>query len=171
MDLLPQVDFPPHASSQSFQLESDSGTLNADKEPSDSRSNSSLNLLDPPPATLVPASVGRPKRKDKGKAKEVENPPLRVKEEPRSFSLHTPDVPNPNNLVRQFFSVDVFFYLIYIISSSMRIIALLVVHTVLWFIVMVVPGRSIFGAWIHLWRALMMTEMPVGTVPRVWHAR
>ena len=109
MDLLPQVDFPPHASSQSFQLESDSGTLNADKEPSDSRSNSSLNLLDPPPAALIPAPVGRPKRKDKGKAKEVENPPLRVKEEPKSFSLHTPDVPNPNNLVRQFFSVDISF--------------------------------------------------------------
>lgn len=53
----------------------------------------------------------------------------------------------------------------------MRIIALLVAHTVLWFIVMVVLGHSIFGAWIHLWRALMMTEMPVGTVPRVWHAR
>lgn len=98
MDLLPHIDFPPHASSQSFQLESDSGPLNADKEASDSRSNSSLNLLDPP-AAAVPAPVGRPKRKDKGKAKEVDNPPLRVKEEPKSFSLHTPDVPNPNNLL------------------------------------------------------------------------
>jgi len=105
---LPQMDFPPHASSQSFQLESDSGILNADKEPSDSRSNSSLNLLDPPPPALVPAPVGRPRRKDKGKAKEVDNPPLRVKEEPKSFSLHTPDVPNPNNLVCHFFSVYVF---------------------------------------------------------------
>jgi hypothetical protein len=171
MDLLPQVDFPPQASPQSFQPESDSGTLNADKEPSDSRSNSSLNLLDPPPLALIPAPVGRPKRKDKGKAKEGENTPLRVKEEPKSFSLHTPDVPNPNNLVRQFFSVDVFLYLIYVISSSTKTIALLVAHTVLWFTVMVVPGHSIFGAWIHLWRALMTTEMPVGTVPRVWHAR
>lgn len=171
MDLLPQADFPPQVSSQSFQVESDSGTLNADKEPSDSRSNSSLNLLDPPSLALIPPPVGRPKRKDKGKAKEVENPPLRVKEEPKSFSLHTPDAPNPNNLVRQFFSVDVFLYLIYIVSSSTKTIVLLVAHTVLWFTVTVVPGHSIFGAWIHLWRVLMMTEMPVGTVPRVWHAR
>jgi hypothetical protein len=151
-------------------LETDSGIVNADKDPSDSRSNSSLNLLDPPPAP-VPAPVGRPKRRDKGKAKEVDNSPLRVKEEPQSFSLHTPNIANPNSLVSQFYSVDPFLYLIYCISFPMRIIALPVAHMGLWFTVMVVPGHSIFGAWIHLWRVLMMTEMLVGTVPHVWLAR
>ncbi|KAF8906018.1 hypothetical protein CPB84DRAFT_1889744 [Gymnopilus junonius] len=61
-----------------------------DKEPSISRSNSSLNLHDP----LPPNMSGKPKRKDKGKAKETDTPPLRVKEEPKPFSLLTPDPPS-----------------------------------------------------------------------------
>lgn len=69
-----------------------------DKEPSLSRSNSSVNLLDPPP--LLAAPTGRPKRKDKGKGKEVDSPPLRVKEEPKAISLNNSPEP-PNNLVRR----------------------------------------------------------------------
>ncbi|KAG5341998.1 hypothetical protein C0989_006147 [Termitomyces sp. Mn162] len=60
-------------------------------EPSISRSNSSQNLQD---ATL--STVGRPKRKDKGKGKEPAV--VRVKEEPKPISLHTPDPPQ-NNLL------------------------------------------------------------------------
>jgi PHD-finger len=78
---------------QPILLESDSGTVVVDDEVTISRSNSSLNLQDSAPSALG----GRSKRKDKGKAKEVDTPPLRVKEEPKPFSLHTPEP--PNNLV------------------------------------------------------------------------
>ncbi|KDR81419.1 hypothetical protein GALMADRAFT_60173 [Galerina marginata CBS 339.88] len=85
------VDIATSSLSQPIILDSDSVTAPMDKEPSISRSNSSLNLLDPPPP---PSMSGRPKRKDKGKAKEVDTPPLRVKEEPKSFSLLTPEPPS-----------------------------------------------------------------------------
>ena len=81
------------SASQPILLESDPGTVAVDDEVIISRSNSSLNLQDSAP----PASGGRSKRKDKGKAKEVDTPPLRVKEEPKPFSLRTPEP--PNNLV------------------------------------------------------------------------
>ncbi|KAG6811866.1 hypothetical protein H0H92_005442 [Tricholoma furcatifolium] len=68
-------------------------TVIVDDEPSISRSNSSQNLLDTPAST-----VGRPKRKDKGKGKEVEPVNVRVKEEPKAVSLHTPDPPQSNLL-------------------------------------------------------------------------
>lgn len=84
--------------SQPMAFDSDSPTMVVDKEPSLSRSNSSVNLLDPPP--LLAAPTGRPKRKDKGKGKEVDSPPLRVKEEPKAISLNNSPEP-PNNLVRR----------------------------------------------------------------------
>lgn len=77
------------SASQPILLESDSGTVVVDDEVSISRSNSSLNLQD--------SAGGRSKRKDKGKAKEVDTPLLRVKEEPKPFALHTPEP--PSNLV------------------------------------------------------------------------
>jgi hypothetical protein len=80
------------SASQPILLESDSGTVVVDDEITISRSNSSLNLQD----STLPASGGKSKRKDKGKAKE-DTPPLRVKEEPKPFSLRTPEL--PNNLV------------------------------------------------------------------------
>ena len=91
----PSMQLEPGTSSapQPILLESDSGAAVVDDEVSISRSNSSLNLQD----SVPPALVGKPKRKDKGKAKEVDTPPLRVKEEPKSLSLHTPEP--PSNLV------------------------------------------------------------------------
>jgi len=88
-----QLEVGTSSASQPILLESDSGTAVVDDEVSISRSNSSLNLQD----SVLPALGGRSKRKDKGKAKEVDTPPLRVKEEPKPFSLHTPEP--PSNLV------------------------------------------------------------------------
>ena len=82
------------SASQPILLESDSGTVVVDDEITISRSNSSFNLQD----STLPALGGKSKRKDKGKAKEEDTPPLRVKEEPKPFSLRTPEPPN-NNLV------------------------------------------------------------------------
>ena len=70
--------------------DSDNTAMLVDEDLALSRSTSSVNLPDPPAAT-------KPKRKDKGKGKEVDNIPLRVKEEPNSLSLHTPEP--TNNLV------------------------------------------------------------------------
>jgi hypothetical protein len=81
------------SASQPILLESDSGTVVVDDEITISRSNSSLNLQD----SALPASGGKSIRKDKGKAKEEDTPPLRVKEEPKPLSLRTPEP--PNNLV------------------------------------------------------------------------
>lgn len=75
------------STSQPILLESDSGTVVVDDEVSISRSNSSLNLQE----SVPPAPGGRSKQKDKGKAKEIDTPLLRVKEEPKSLSLHTPE--------------------------------------------------------------------------------
>ncbi|KJA27336.1 hypothetical protein HYPSUDRAFT_35195 [Hypholoma sublateritium FD-334 SS-4] len=85
-----------HSLSQPMAFDSDSPTMVVDKEPSLSRSNSSVNLLEPPPLLAAPA--GRPKRKDKGKGKEVDSPPLRVKEEPKAISLNNSPEPQ-NNLL------------------------------------------------------------------------
>ncbi|KAG5645034.1 hypothetical protein DXG03_007213 [Asterophora parasitica] len=64
-----------------------------DDDLSISRSNSSQNLQEG--LTVSASAVGRPKRKDKGKAKEVD-PAVRVKEEPKAVSLLTPDPPVSN---------------------------------------------------------------------------
>ncbi|KAF8964066.1 hypothetical protein BDZ97DRAFT_1919298 [Flammula alnicola] len=90
-DLSTHADLASNTGLQPVPLDSDSVTMGLDKEPSVSRSNSSLNLLDPLPP---PAPVGRPRRKDKGKGKETDSPPLRVKEEPKSFSLNSPEPPS-----------------------------------------------------------------------------
>lgn len=66
-----------------------------DDEPSISRSNSLHNLQEGPSASIA----SRPRRRDKGKGKEVESPVVKVKEEPKLISLHTPE-PLPSNLVR-----------------------------------------------------------------------
>ncbi|PPQ69869.1 hypothetical protein CVT26_014146 [Gymnopilus dilepis] len=76
--------------SQPIAVDSDLSIALVDKEPSISRSNSSLNLQDLPP----PNMNGKLKKRDKGKAKEGDTPPLRVKEEPKAFSLLTPDPPS-----------------------------------------------------------------------------
>ncbi|KAG5637860.1 hypothetical protein H0H81_002899 [Sphagnurus paluster] len=65
-------------------------TMVVDDESSISRSNSSQNLQELPSGS----AVGRPKRKDKGKGKEVESAAVRVKEEPKLVTLHTPDPPS-----------------------------------------------------------------------------
>lgn len=76
-------------------METDSLPGIPEDEPSLSRSNSSLNLYD----LHVHTSQGRPKRKDKGKAKEVDPASIRVKEEPKNVLLPSPDPPLASNLV------------------------------------------------------------------------
>jgi hypothetical protein len=66
-----------------------------DDESSISRSNSLVNVQD----GISANSTGRSRRKDKGKAKEMEPSVVRVKEEPQSISLHSPEP--PINAVRQ----------------------------------------------------------------------
>ncbi|CAA7267961.1 unnamed protein product [Cyclocybe aegerita] len=79
------------STSQLIAVDSDPGTITLEEETGFmSRSDSSLNLLDPSSST----SNGRVKRGDKVKGKDVETPPLRVKEEPKSFSLNTPEPPS-----------------------------------------------------------------------------
>ncbi|KXN90458.1 hypothetical protein AN958_04130 [Leucoagaricus sp. SymC.cos] len=75
-------------------METDSLTGAPEDEPALSRSNSSLNIFDLP----VPTSHGRTKRKDKGKGKEVDQASVRVKEEPRSGVLPSPDPPTSSLL-------------------------------------------------------------------------
>jgi hypothetical protein len=77
-------------------METDSLPGVPEDEPSLSRSNSSLNLHDLP----VPPSHGRIKRKDKGKGKEVDSSSVKVKEEPKSGFLPSPDPTSASNLVR-----------------------------------------------------------------------
>ncbi len=82
---------------QSPTIDSDPATMTVDEDViplSRSASSVNLQLQDPSPLT----AGNKAKRKDKGKGKEVENPPLRVKEEPKAVSLHTPEP--TNNLVR-----------------------------------------------------------------------
>lgn len=108
-------------------LDSDSGGVGLEREPSISRSSSSVNLLDPPAQPSDPAVVVRPRRKDKGKGKEVEGLPLRVKDEPKAFLLNPPESP-PSNLVCPFHK----FYnpgFICSLSSITKITALLAAHT------------------------------------------
>jgi hypothetical protein len=70
-------------------------TMVVDDESSISRSNSLVNVQD----GISANSTGRSRRKDKGKAKETESSIFRVKEEPQSISLHSPEP--PINAVRQ----------------------------------------------------------------------
>lgn len=66
-------------------------TMIVDEEPSQlSRSNSSQNLIDS--TSQSQSTNGRTtRRKDKGKGKEIETSVVRIKEEPKLFSLHTPE--------------------------------------------------------------------------------
>jgi len=74
-------------------METDSLPGIQEDEPSLSRSNSSNDFQ-------ASVSHGRPRRKDKGKAKEVDPVSIRVKEEPKSVVLPSPDPPLASNLVR-----------------------------------------------------------------------
>jgi len=113
----------PNSASQPIHIDSDSPTAVMDKEPSLSRS-TSINLLE----SQTSNNNGKPKRKDKGKAKEVDSPPLRVKEEPKAFSLLTPEP--PSNLVSNYFPVSCrALFLTLHISLITKIIALRVAHT------------------------------------------
>ncbi|KAH9484194.1 hypothetical protein JR316_0003674 [Psilocybe cubensis] len=93
MESSTSTDLGTNSIAQPIIIDSDSVNGGLDKEPSLSRSNSSVNLVDPPPPP-PPAMRGRPKKKDKGKAKETDTPPLHVKEEPKPFSLLTPEPPS-----------------------------------------------------------------------------
>jgi hypothetical protein len=78
------------ASSSQQMLDSDSFVLPADSdEPSATRSNSGFNLQEGSSS----GTGGRPKglQRDKGKGKEVEPPPVRIKEEPKTVSLYSPE--------------------------------------------------------------------------------
>ncbi|KAG6820780.1 hypothetical protein H0H93_011545 [Arthromyces matolae] len=68
-------------------VESEPDAMITGVEPSISRSSSSQNLRDG-----IAGIVGRPKRKDNGKGKEPAV--VRVKEEPKPVSLHSPDPPS-----------------------------------------------------------------------------
>lgn len=59
-----------------------------DDEPRLSRTISSHESLDVPISVTI---ASRPRRKDKGKAREVEPPIVKVKEEPKVISLHSPE--------------------------------------------------------------------------------
>ncbi|KAF9052736.1 hypothetical protein BJ165DRAFT_1400148 [Panaeolus papilionaceus] len=72
-------------------VDSDSATGGAEEEPSISRSNSSLDLL---VGTTPAVTSAKPKRKDKGKAKDNGTPPLKVKEEPKTLTLNSPEPPS-----------------------------------------------------------------------------
>lgn len=126
-------------------LDSDSGGVGLEREPSISRSSSSVNLLDPPPQPDDPAVVGRPRRKDKGKGKEVEGLPLRVKEEPKAFLLNPPESP-PSNLVRLHFTKILNPEFILSLSSTTKTTVLLAARTARWFTAMAVLGLSTCGA-------------------------
>ncbi|KAF5386595.1 hypothetical protein D9615_001726 [Tricholomella constricta] len=76
----------------SVDLEPD--TMVIDDDLSISMSSSSQNLQESVSASIV----GRSKRKDKGKGREVESAIVRVKEEPKAVSLQTPDPPVSNLL-------------------------------------------------------------------------
>ncbi|KAF8151285.1 hypothetical protein BJ912DRAFT_938088 [Pholiota molesta] len=140
LDPSTSIDCSSNSVSQPIVIDSDSSAVVLDNEPSLSRSNSSTNLLDP---SLPSAPSGRSKRRDKGKEKEkeMESPPLRVKEEPKLFSLNSPE------------------------PSNNLIIVPHVVPMALWYIAMVAQERSTFGAWTLPWKALMMTAMLGGSVP------
>ena len=58
-------------------------------QPSVSRSNSGTNVFE----GLVPFANGQARgtKRDKGKAKEIDGPIVRVKEEPKAISLHSPE--------------------------------------------------------------------------------
>lgn len=66
-------------------------TMIMDDEPTISRSNSSQNIAENIAESSSQSTNGRPKRKDKGKGKEVDGSVVRVKEEPKAISLDTPE--------------------------------------------------------------------------------
>jgi hypothetical protein len=152
---MPSVAQPPAA-------DSDNTAMMVDEDLTLSRSASSVNLQlqDPsPPATT------KTKRKDKGKGKEVENLPLRVKEEPKALTLQTPE---PTNNLVSGLSAATFFHTNFFRSSTTRIIVLHVVSQASWYTVMAAPRLFISGVWTPLLRVLMTL---VGSVPRVCPAR
>ncbi|KAJ6606621.1 hypothetical protein DFH09DRAFT_14524 [Mycena vulgaris] len=76
--------------SQPISVASEPYTMVPDDESSFSRSNSAPDLQEGNVATAEPKSRGKGRPKGKGKAKEAELP-VRVKEEPKAVSLHTPE--------------------------------------------------------------------------------
>jgi len=70
-------------------VDMESFTMVVDDEPFISRSNSFANAQEGVSVNLT----GRSRRRDKGKAKETELSVVRVKEEPKSISLHSPEPP------------------------------------------------------------------------------
>ncbi|KAF8892670.1 hypothetical protein BD779DRAFT_1510246 [Infundibulicybe gibba] len=88
LELHTSVESAPPPAAQSASLDSDSYLMITDGGLIATRSTSSTN---PQEGTSVNLN-GRPKRRDKGKAKEID-PPIRVKEEPKVISLHTPEPP------------------------------------------------------------------------------
>jgi hypothetical protein len=74
---------------QPISVDSDAFTMVVEEEQSLSRSNSSLNMHEGSSAS----ASGRPRRKDKGKGKETETTIVRVKEEPKTITLHSPEPP------------------------------------------------------------------------------
>jgi hypothetical protein len=76
-------------------IDVESYTMVVDDEPSISRSDSFVNAQEG-----IANSTGRSRRKEKGKARETEPSGVRVKEEPKSISLHSPEP--PINVVCQF---------------------------------------------------------------------
>ncbi|KAF8226228.1 hypothetical protein L208DRAFT_1407346 [Tricholoma matsutake] len=69
-------------------IDVDSYTMVVDDQPLISRSNSFGNL-----EGISTNSTGRSRRKEKAKAKETEHSGVKVKEEPKSISLHSPEPP------------------------------------------------------------------------------
>ncbi|RDB21491.1 Uncharacterized protein C2F7.07c [Hypsizygus marmoreus] len=92
----PSADSEAHSTSTLNQISGDFEpyTMVIDDELSISRSNSSHNLQE----GTSTAVGGRPRRKDKGKGKEVDSSTVRVKEEPKQIFLHTPEPPLSNLL-------------------------------------------------------------------------
>ena len=70
--------------------EGDPSVAVLDEEPRLSRTNSSHDSLEGPVSATISS---RPRRRDKGKAKELEAIVVKVKEEPRVISLHSPEPP------------------------------------------------------------------------------
>lgn len=72
---------------QPISVDSDPFTMVVDDDPPLSRANSSLNVRE----AISTGANTRGKRRDKGKGKEIEPSIVRVKEEPKAISLHTPE--------------------------------------------------------------------------------
>lgn len=132
-----------------------------DDEPRLSRTISSHESLDVPISTTL---SGRPRRKDKGKAREVEPLIVKVKEEPKVISLHSPEPPiimvNSQSKLLRLPSPSMSR------STLMKNIVRHVVHKALWSTATVVPELSIYHVLtLHWTRSRMM--IVDGTVLRV----